>query len=150
MRQAMRQFESNPGFGDCFFFAAALFQHGGKLAEREACEAVLSGMENEPLTSDALLVSCLDCSLQRRDHDMIARMLAKMDGEQLAKAVDHVDHLISDSSFYFTYDKVVLPVLDRLRNYSGLNEVRRRRYSEAYETVRSKVAKQAGRANNRT
>jgi hypothetical protein len=81
---------------------------------------------------------------------MLARVLAKLDGEQLAKGVDHVDHLISDSSFFFTYDKVVLPVLDRLRNYSGQDEVRRRCYSEAYETVRSKVAKQAERASNRS
>jgi len=79
---------------------------------------------------------------------MIARILSKLDGSQLAVAAEKVDNQISDPAFYFSYDKIVLSTLDRLRNFSGLEEQRRGHFAKAYDEVRSKLSAQIARPNS--
>jgi hypothetical protein len=145
MRQAACESPLMLDGDDYLFYASALFNRGGKLVERDACEAVLTGIEKGCQPNDALLFAFLDCSTQRRDNSAVARIIGKLEEEQLVKAMDRVDSIVSNQTFYLAYDKVMLSVLDRLRNYSGISEAKRGFFASAYQKVRSKISSMASR-----
>jgi hypothetical protein len=126
---------------DLLFFAEALFCHGGQATEKEACQAVGSGIQRHGILSKAAWESFIDCSLKRNEIKPIAKIVASLqDVELLSFAFDRLGKLLIGTAGY-TYEEEWAIGLARLISSPLLEESTKARYQSAIAENRRLLAR---------
>jgi hypothetical protein len=145
MRQAIHLDEDTTSLtGDeLAFYAESLLEQGNRSAEREALEATFSALTRGCKLSSGTLSRVVDCILQRRDHRMLANLVARLEeDEELEKILHKSSGLLQNNSFILEYEGQIVPAMKRLCASGLIDDVTREEYLRKLKDVEDLVKRQ--------
>jgi hypothetical protein len=144
MRHALRTVDHDEdGPADEYIsFADALLAHGERRAEREAAQALSTGLRKGAKAELGLVTRCLDCCVAAQDYTALSVILSRVDDPDVASRVlAHLGELVDESRFMFTLGEDLAVVMDRASSSSNVLEADRVALRKKASTLREKMTR---------